>query len=58
MNKFKSALLASAGSVILAGAAFAADLPMKSAAPMVAPIPYTTWTGAYIGGHIGVGSSQ
>lgn len=58
MNKFKTALLASAGSVILAGAAFAADLPMKSAAPMVGPIPYTNWTGGYIGGHIGVGSSD
>src|SRR5262245_22724154 len=34
---------------------FAADLPVK--APVVAPIvaPVTTWTGFYIGGHVGYG---
>lgn len=57
MKRWKLTLLTSASSVLLAGSAFAADLPTKTA-PMAAPIPYMNWTGPYIGGHIGVGSSD
>jgi opacity protein-like surface antigen len=39
--------------VILAGPAIAADLPMKSEAPHVAP-PFS-WTSCYLGGHLGGG---
>jgi outer membrane immunogenic protein len=51
-------LLASASFLILGSAAVsAADLPMK-APPYVAPIPVFSWTGCYIGGHVGAGSSH
>ena len=40
---------------ISGGAAFAADLPSKAVAPMVPAIPYTSWTGPYIAGIVGVG---
>ena len=39
--------------VTLAGPAIAADLPMKSAVPYVAP--RFTWTSCYVGGHLGGG---
>src|SRR5215471_5017889 len=42
----KAAVLA----VTLAGPAVAADLPLKSPAPVV---PAFSWTGCYLGGHIG-----
>jgi outer membrane immunogenic protein len=46
-------LLASASAVVLGSAgALAADLPMK-AAPFVAPVPVFSWTGCYIGAHVG-----
>lgn len=49
-------LLTSASILVLGSvAASAADLPMK-AAPMVAPIPVFSWTGCYIGGHVGGGT--
>ncbi len=49
-------LLTSASILILGSvAASAADLPMK-AAPMVAPVPVFSWTGCYIGGHVGGGT--
>jgi outer membrane immunogenic protein len=38
--------------VALSGAVYAADMPVK--APMVAPVPYTSWTGFYVGAHLGV----
>ena len=41
--------------VMAASPAFAADLPVK--APIVAAVPFS-WTGCYIGGHIGVGVSE
>jgi opacity protein-like surface antigen len=44
---------AAALAVTLAGPAIAADLPMKSEAPYVAP--RFSWTGCYVGGHIGGG---
>src|SRR6516165_6169447 len=43
---------AAALTVTIAGAASAADLPLKSPAPVVPPF---SWTGCYLGGHIGGG---
>ena len=37
--------------VALAGAASAADMPVK--APFIAPPPVFSWTGCYIGGNVG-----
>jgi outer membrane immunogenic protein len=56
----KKALLAGvAGAAVIAGIpANAADLgtrPTYQAPPVVAPIPVFSWTGCYIGGHIGGG---
>jgi opacity protein-like surface antigen len=41
------------GALSFAGAALAADLPMK--APFVSA-PVFSWTGGYVGGHVGAGS--
>jgi outer membrane immunogenic protein len=53
----KKLLLAST-MLTLAGPALAADLPkkmpVKAPPPVVAPVPYFTWTGCYLGGHAGV----
>ncbi len=54
MSRISLALLAS--TALFAGAASAADLPMKSA-PYVAPAPATSWTGFYIGGNVGGAST-
>ncbi len=56
----KKALLASVAGIalIVAASANAADLgarPTYKAPPLVAPVPIFTWTGCYIGGHIGGG---
>src|ERR1700733_12295384 len=45
-------LLASASAVVIAGAANAADMPMKAPAP---PPAAFSWTGCYVGGHVGWG---
>src|SRR5437588_5385345 len=55
----KLLLLASAGAIALAaGSANAADLSLRPAykapPPMVAPVPWS-WTGFYIGAHVGGG---
>ena len=53
----KKLLLAST-ILTLAGPAVAADLPHRmpvKAPPVVAPVPYFTWTGCYLGGHAGAG---
>lgn len=42
--------------VTLTGPAIAADLPMKSEAPYVAP--RFSWTGCYLGGHLGGGKGS
>jgi len=42
------------GSVSFLGMAQAADLPVKSS-PYIAPAPVWSWTGFYIGGHVGGG---
>ncbi len=41
----------SAGFCALGGVATAADLP--AALPVKAPVPYTSWSGAYLGAHVG-----
>jgi outer membrane immunogenic protein len=47
-------LMASTAVVALTGSAFAADLPSRRAPPVYAPpVPIFTWTGIYVGGHIG-----
>jgi outer membrane immunogenic protein len=53
MKKF---LLASAVVLGIAGTASAADLPVR--APVYAPPPVFSWTGCYIGGHVGYGKGQ
>jgi outer membrane immunogenic protein len=53
MKKF---LLATTCAAALTGGASAADLPMKAAPQQY--IPVTSWTGGYIGGHIGAGSAS
>jgi outer membrane immunogenic protein len=51
MKKLLSAT-AAALTVTIAGAASAADLPLKSPVPVV---PVFSWTGCYLGGHVGGG---
>jgi outer membrane immunogenic protein len=52
----KKVLFCAAAVAITASSAFAADLPFKTKAP-AAPIKFT-WTGCYVGGHIGAAFSQ
>ncbi|MDC7789605.1 outer membrane beta-barrel protein [Rhodoplanes sp. TEM] len=47
-----SALVSSAALLALSGAASAADLAYK-ARPMAPPVPAFSWTGCYIGAHVG-----
>jgi outer membrane immunogenic protein len=48
--------LLSAGTLIgLTGLATAADLPLKAAPP---PVYVSTWTGCYVGGHVGYGREE
>src|SRR5687767_5917717 len=53
----KKILLASVALFGFAGAAAAADLPVRSAppAPIIAAAPIFTWTGFYVGGQVGYG---
>jgi outer membrane immunogenic protein len=55
MRKFLLATTCAIG--VGATPGFAADLParMPVKAPVAAPIPYFTWTGCYLGGHVGGG---
>ena len=47
-------LMTTAAVVALTGTAFAADLPSRKAPPVyAAPAPIFTWTGVYLGGHVG-----
>jgi outer membrane immunogenic protein len=52
MKKLALALVATAA---FAGQAIAADMPMKAARPMAAPVPVANWTGCYISGGVGYG---
>lgn len=49
-----------AGSLLLIGisAASAADMPVKAKAPLLAPAPVFSWTGFYVGGHVGGARSE
>jgi outer membrane immunogenic protein len=47
---FRKFLLASVGTITLAGPAFSADFPVTALPP---PVPTFTWTGVYLGGQIG-----
>ena len=51
----KKLALALAATAVFAGQAIAADMPMKAARPIAAPIAVANWTGCYIGGGIGYG---
>src|SRR5260370_30665450 len=54
----KTTLLAgvATGALAIAAPAHAADLRMPvKAAPIAAPAPYFSWTGCYIGAHVGWG---
>jgi len=42
----------------LVGPGLAADLPVKSARPVVAPIALYNWDGFYLGGHLGWGRTK
>jgi outer membrane immunogenic protein len=53
MSKVKTLLLAAASSVVIAGGAMAADMPLK-AAPYQPPVVFS-WTGCYVGAHWGWG---
>jgi outer membrane immunogenic protein len=52
-DKMKKFLTAAAFVALSSATAFAADLPMK--AHMLAPAPVFSWTGFYVGGHVGAG---
>ncbi len=46
------------GALTIASPALAADLgtPLPTKAPpLAAPVPYFSWTGCYLGGHLGGG---
>lgn len=52
----RQTLLASAGTIALASAAFAADLPSRAPPPVyIPPTPIFSWTGIYVGGQVGYG---
>jgi outer membrane immunogenic protein len=53
----KSSLLSAIAFTVFASNVNAADLPVK-AAPMAPPPPAFSWTGIYIGGHLGGGWGQ
>src|SRR5712671_5801160 len=54
MKKTFAATVAAAALLASTAAGFAADLPVK-ARPYAAPAPIWTWTGFYIGAHVGAG---
>ena len=49
----KRMMAASLGTMMVAGTAFAADLPQRSAPPMLTPVSAYNWTGIYVGGNAG-----
>ncbi len=54
LKTFAAALVATT----VAGSAFAADLPSRKVAPVMAPVPVFTWTGFYVGLNAGYGWSR
>ena len=52
----KKMLFSATALIVLSSAAYAADLPSKKTAPVMAAAPLAfSWTGAYVGGQIGYG---
>jgi opacity protein-like surface antigen len=51
----KRLLVSAAVVAISMTAAFAADLPMRSAPPVFTPVPVYDWSGFYVGANAGVG---
>ena len=51
----KKLALALAATAAFAGQAIAADMPMKAARPVAAPVVVANWTGCYLAGGIGYG---
>src|SRR5690349_1292074 len=49
-------LLLAGTSLVFAGSAWAADMPVK--APIAAPVVAYNWTGCSVGGHVGAGWSH
>src|SRR5262249_46942421 len=60
MLRFTTLLSSAALALGLVSAASAADLrpAYKAPAPVAAPMPYSNWSGFYIGGHAGAGWSE
>ena len=58
--KFDKAILSIAALVAAAlpSAVLAADMPSMEPAPLATPMPAYNWSGFYLGGEIGYGSSQ
>src|SRR5947209_15104308 len=55
MLLFASVAGAALGSGVPANAADLGTRPVYKAPPVIAPVPIFTWTGCYIGGHLGGG---
>ena len=54
MRRFHCAALAAVAVIGFASVASAADLPVKAPPMVAAPVPFS-WTGVYVGGHLGAG---
>jgi outer membrane immunogenic protein len=52
---FKLMLATAFGATVIAGTAFAADLPQRSPPPMFTPVSAYNWTGLYVGANAGYG---
>ena len=57
MRKLTIKAIISAACLVLAGQAYAADIPYKAPPPdpMLSPAPVMTWTGFYVGANVGYG---
>jgi outer membrane immunogenic protein len=55
MRKYISSLLAGTATIALASASQAADLPYRAPPPVIAAVPFFTWTGFYVGVNAGWG---
>jgi outer membrane immunogenic protein len=55
MRKHLLSLLAGTATIALASASQAADLPYRAPPPVIAAVPFFTWTGFYVGVNAGWG---